>query len=359
MASKRREKRARETAEELDQALARDAAAAVVASRADDALFVVDRTGSKSARRRIVKEQAVVASNKPVSKTERILLKKLEENGGTLRKGKTAEIPSQLQDLWADGDSDGGAGSSVAGRRRAKKPTATIPASKRVAGPGFSYNPTPEAHQEILAEALALEIKKKERDLREARAAKSQKGLQEPSALVQSVLVESGDEDDDEDEEDDAAKNAEGKTGRKKKLEKKTQAQRNKERRRKDAEQKLTSEQRQKQLLKSISQLPVLLKQAEAEERKAKALLELRKIQASSSADDSALSYDESGSVPLSDELSGSLRRIIPKGSTITNAVTKLKTTGAIQFRDKLKRKKGDTLNKTKKVKWVAKYKYP
>jgi Nop53 (60S ribosomal biogenesis) len=361
MASKRREKRARETAEELDQALAREAADAVVASRADDALFVVDRTGSKSARRRIVKEQAVVASNKPVSKTERILLKKMEENGGTLRKGKTPEIPSQLQDLWADDDSDGGGGgASVAARRRVKTPnTATIPALKRVAGPGFSYNPTPEAHQEILAEALALEIKKKEKDLREARAAKSQKGLQVPSALVQSVLVESGDEDDEDDEDDDDAKDAESKTGRKKKLEKKTQAQRNKERRRKDADQKLTSEQRQKQMLKTISQLPVLLKQAEAEERKAKALRELREIKALASADDSALSYDESGSVPLSDELSGSLRRIIPKGSTITNAVAKLKTTGAIQFRDKLKRKKGDTLNKTKKVKWVAKYKYP
>jgi hypothetical protein len=88
-------------------------------------------------------------------------------------------------------------------------------------------------------------------------------------------------------------------------------------------------------------------------------LRELRKVQRQSAVDVTAMSYHEAGEVPLSDELSGSLRRIIPKGSGLNNTVSKLKSTGALQFRDKFNRRKGDnTLRQQKRVVWVARHKY-
>ena len=362
MSKRAREKRVAATSAEFEEARSRASAAAIVAERTDDALFVVDRTGSKSARRKIVKEQVAQAAHVPVSKTERELLKKVQ-SGRSLSAAKKAAPSSGgasvLKDLW--GDDDGGGGTVT----KIKKPVATVAASlaKRVAGPGFSYNPSPDAHQDVLAEALALEIKKRERDLRESKSATRNGagvGPESLSALTRSVLVDSEDEDEDDDEEGEG----EGEDGgdgavRKAKLkEKKTRAQRNKERKRKDIEAGRSQEQGEKKLLKAIEQLPTLIKSIEKEEQKAAALRELRKVQAQSSLDTTALSYEDAGAVPLTDELSGSLRRVIPKGSNLTSAVGKFKSTGAFQFRDKFKRKKGDTMQKTRRRVWVAKHKY-
>lgn len=356
--SKRREKRIAETSAEFEEQRSRQTEVSVVNSRSNDELFVVDRTGSKSARRRVVKEQVALATNQPVSKTERALLKKIERKAKTQNDVKpvttlvVGQGPSSavLSDIWANDNSDSGI--------RIKKPTVTIPRAKKVAGPGFSYNPSPSSHQDVLAEALALEIKKREKDIRDSRAAQFKKGIHaELSDLTKSVLVDSGDEgDDDDDDYDLGEKNSD--VAKRKQKEKKTRAQRNKERKRKDIDSERILDQIEKNVLKSIDKLPSIIKSIEMEETKAAAMKELRKVKAQSSVDMTALSYEEAGSVPLSDELSGSLRRIIPKGSMINSAVSKLKSTGAISFRDKFKRKKGDSLHKTKKVKWVAKYKY-
>ena len=364
MSKRAREKRVAATSAEFEEARSRASAAAIVAERTDDALFVVDRTGSKSARRKIVKEQVAQAAHVPVSKTERELLKKVQ-SGRSLSAAKKAAPSSGgasvLKDLW--GDDDGGGGGTVT---KIKKPVATVAASlaKRVAGPGFSYNPSPDAHQDVLAEALALEIQKRERDLRESKSATrigAGVGPESLSALTRSVLVDSEDEDDDEEGEGEGREGEDGGDGavRKAKLkEKKTRAQRNKERKRKDIEAGRSQEQGEKKLLKAIEQLPTLIKSIEKEEQKAAALRELRKVQAQSSLDTTALSYEDAGAVPLTDELSGSLRRVIPKGSNLTSAVGKFKSTGAFQFRDKFKRKKGDTMQKTRRRVWVAKHKY-
>lgn len=351
MSSKRREKRIAETSAEYEEQKSRVSAAAVVASRPDEALFVVDRTGSKSARRRIHKEEVAKTTNQPVSKTERALIKKATQQllAGHEKPNKAREQPSALADLWADEAESTGAQSVT----RIKRSSVVASAAKKVAGPGFSYNPSTVAHQNVLAEALALEIKKREKDMRNNKAITV--GLSE---LTKSVLLDS-DYDSDEEDEDEEGEGGEGGSMRKPKLkEKKTRAQRNKERRRKDLDSAKALQQTEQGVLKAIGSLPHILRSIEAEEARARANKALREVQAQSSKDDSALSYDEAGHVPLSDELSGSLRRVIPKGSALNSAVSKVRQSGGFTMRDKFRRKKGDSLHATKKVKWVAKYKY-
>ena len=351
----RRDKRIAETSAEFEEARSRASAAQVVNERADGgALFVVDRTGSKSARRRIHKEQEAVVANVPASKTEKALLKK--KMAVKVKNVNTSSSSSSagLKDLWGD---EVGEGSSTRATTRIKRPTsASLPAAKKVAGPGFSYNPLPHAHQDVLAEALALEIKKREKEIRETRTVQVFKG----ESSVQPALSDGSDNDDDDDDnEDDDGDDGKVSRGSKKGSMKKTKAQRNRERRRKDLEAEKSLELAGKNALKTIDQLPKIVKSIEKEEQKAAALRELRKVQSQSAVDVTAMSYHEAGEVPLSDELSGSLRRIIPKGSGLNNTVSKLKSTGAIQFRDKFNRRKGDnTLRQQKRVVWVARHKY-
>jgi nucleolar protein 53 len=268
-----------------------------------------------------------------------------------------------LKDLWGDETQP------LAIKTKITKPsTAVSSISKRVAGPGFSYNPSPDAHQDVLAEALALEIKKREKDLRESKSARQTKGVSvKSSALARAVghVGQVGDDEDedeaDDDDEGDDEVEAEGSSSETRKVkmkEKKTRAQRNKERRRKDVDIERSQEAVERRLLKAIDQIPTLLKSVEKEEERAASLRELRKVQAKSAVDETAMSYYDAGTVPLSDELSGSLRRVIPKGSALSSAVSKFKSTGAFQFRDKSKRKKGDTLHTTRRRVWVAKHKY-
>jgi len=349
----RRDKRIAETSAEFEEARSRASAAQIVNERADGgALFVVDRTGSKSARRRIHKEQEAVVANVPASKTEKALLKK-KMAVKAKNVSPSSSSSAGLKDLWRD------EGSTKANPRIKRPKSASVPAAKKVAGPGFSYNPLPLAHQDVLAEALALEIKKREKEMRESRAVQMFKG----ESSVQSALSDGSDNDDD-DEDDDDNEDDEGdgenvSRGAKKGSMKKTKAQRNRERRRKDLEAEKSLELAGKNALKTIDQLPKIVKSIEKEEQKAAALRELRKVQRQSAVDVTAMSYHEAGEVPLSDELSGSLRRIIPKGSGLNNTVSKLKSTGALQFRDKFNRRKGDnTLRQQKRVVWVARHKY-
>ena len=352
MSKRAREKRIAETSAEFEEQLSRVSAQDVVASRPDEVLFVVDRTGSKSARRRVLKEETAKARNQPVSKTDRALLKKRAEKAKQqvalgLPSKPVREQPSVLADLWADESS------ATQRQPRIKRSSTVASAAKKVAGPGFSYNPPVSAHQNVLAEALALEIKKREKDMRNSKAITL--GLSE---LTKSVLIDSDYDSDEEDEDEDGGGEGEGGSRKRKIKDKKTRAQRNKERKRKDIDSVKALEQMERGVLKSIDSLPHILRSLDAREKKAQALKALREVQALSAKDETALTYEEAGAVPLSDELGGSLRRVVPKGSSLNSAVTKVRQSGGFLMRDKFNRKKGDTLHATKKVKWVAKYKY-
>jgi nucleolar protein 53 len=278
------------------------------------------------------------------------VLQRKFETGKHLKGRQASAKPatSALKDLWGTEETQ----ESAVMTKKVQKPSVELSTSKKVAGPGFSYNPTPQAHQDALAEALALEIKKRERELRDRKPVNVMPVTRQEDEVNDS-------DDDDEDDDDDGGADGISQSAKKAKMkEKKTRAQRNKERRRKDQEAERSVEQSEKRLLKDIEKLPALVQSIEKEERKVASLRLLRKVQAQSAVDETAMTYEEAGAVPLSDELSGTLRRVIPKGSGLNSTVTKFKSTGAIQFRDKFKRHKGDNLHTRKRVVWVARHKY-
>ena len=112
-------------------------------------------------------------------------------------------------------------------------------------------------------------------------------------------------------------------------------------------------------LQKAIGSLPHLLRSIEAETKQQEARRALRDVKQAEAHDDSAMSYADAGSVPLTDELSGSLRTMRPKGSMLQTAVANMRATGEVTVIDRRKRRKSERRFAQKKVKWVAKYKYP
>ena len=74
--SKKRERRIAETYAEIEEAVSGRVEAQALASRDSDTLFVVDRTGSKNARRKIAKKEASESRAYSVSKVDDKLIKK-------------------------------------------------------------------------------------------------------------------------------------------------------------------------------------------------------------------------------------------------------------------------------------------
>jgi len=190
---------------------------------------------------------------------------------------------------------------------------------------GFSYNPRKDDHQDAIAEALALEIEKRDKEDAEKR---------NKFITNSSTTIDYYDNDEDNDEDDDDEGNINGYSNPKSKP--KNRAQRNKERTKKMLEYEKSKEKLELEVLQEVEKIPLLLKQIEKEERdKAlkKALKENNKQQSTSS-----LNYEEAGLIPLTDELNGSLRRIKPKGAGIKIRVNDMKTNGDLVTVAKRKR---------------------
>ena len=84
---KKRTRRVAETNTEYEQALLSKAEAEVLQNREDDELFVVDRSGSKTSRRKIEKEQSRKEMGVLASTTEEHLVKKKMQEILERRKG--------------------------------------------------------------------------------------------------------------------------------------------------------------------------------------------------------------------------------------------------------------------------------
>ena len=378
-------------------------------SRADDDLFKIDRTGSKTAKRKIVKAKTNESEGASVSLVERRLIakkmaelekKKNKGGGGGEGGGKSKPNASVLTDLWSDDgmvvpkaasvsarvsrvNTDDMVGADVNNKKKSTKAPLTLKhekelkeknMSKRVkpAIPGMSYNPSSDAHQDALAEALALTIRKREEDALNVKVV-DRRGLSE---LTKTLLTNESDDsdndsdddsegsDDSEDDDGDGSADGVGPDGKKRnKLprrarEKKTQAQRNKEKAKKlkVAEQKKA--QKEKNMLKVLSNIPDLIKKIDQEETKRQAQKKLRKMLLENAKDTSSLTYAESGAVPLSDELKGSLRQVTPKGSAIVSQVDKMRETGDLMSRDRRKKRAYERPHKGERVVWIPKYKY-
>lgn len=353
--SKKRQRRINETAHEFEDAVAEASQKSTYMTKSDDQLFVVDRVGSKSSRRRLIKEATAVIKEKTiVSASERKLVEKAQN---TIKKVSKWQPKKELQlhDLWADSDAAQEVEqfpktmmvSHPSGRQHRVKKN-EVKKKKPIPIPGQSYNPSESDHQDALAEALALELHRQEELNRNT-------GISD----IQPREIMAVDNFDDDSEEDDELDDEEGDTNEKKRSGKtklKTRAQRNKTKAHRIREHENMLARLDKSLLKSVDLIPHVISSLNKQEKRIeqnRLLKEAKMVK-----NENALSYEEAGKIPLTDELTGSLRTIIPKGSSIKTQVESMTTNGHLMSRNRRKKKAFEKPHKAKNMKWIAKYKY-
>ena len=347
----------------------------ILESKLDDELFIIDTRGSKNAKGRITKE-----------KIQKQSLSKGEKK--QLTKAKTKQIKNQnkieslteqkVYDLWSDERSS----SNISSQNLKDKSKAPIDATKKkrsltsLIKSGMSYNPALDQHQEVLAEALLLEQKKVEKE------EKSKLSLLNSMPIVPSNIMNNkalltdthdefynvnqkrdNEEEDDDDDDDEGNNNLDSSNpvSLKKAIKMKltTTAEKNKKRDRKDNLYKETQERKKKELMHDIKLLPTLIKEIKKNTNKQIQLKqsktkEITLLQKKKQADALIkLSYEDAGSIPLSDELNGTLRQLKPKGNQMKDfALWKVKT-GEAMSKDRRKRRAYEKPHGRENVKWI------
>jgi hypothetical protein len=407
--NKKRDRRIAETTEQYQDAVATRTEQQVLRSRDDAQLFTVDRTGSKNARRRIEKELEEATTKHSVSKTEHNIIKKkmaaIEAAkklgapteaaakkakaaaragaGSVVKRGVQKPMPV-LSDVWGEDDETAVGGKRTAAanivdetsKRRAVMARKEPQAKRKIDAPGFSYNPDEAQHQDLLAEALGLELRALEKKARAE--GKFTDAIKDGVANMgdSTRKVEEADEEDDEEseaeiseEEGDGDKDkAAASTGSKRKLsrkqrlqlERKTKAQRNKEKNKRKALYDLQKLQGMQRLLKTLKQVPAMLNELDKREAVAEAQKAIKELQLEEKAEEAAkaLTYLEAKDVPLTDELGDGLRTLRPKGNRLSGMQDLLIHSNDAVSRTHRNFKKGEHPHKAKNVKWVAKHKY-
>jgi nucleolar protein 53 len=227
-------------------------------------------------------------------------------------------------------------------RTNANKPTQV---RVDVAQPGQSYNPDPEQHQDVIGEALAIELKRNE--ALEYKNTPLSTGLKEETMRI--MITTSDDEDDDSssnssnsDDEEDGTTKVSSSVKRKEKL---TRAERNKRKRVKAEQVALQERKKAKKLLSSVNDAKKTVKDLRKEEEvrtvkrnEIKALKEEERNKPVGVNVIQQLSKIDPLNVPslpvaLTEELQsgrgdgkggGSLRTVRPKGSLLTDRVESL-----------------------------------
>lgn len=369
MASKlKRTRRGNAIGEELAKSSIEKELTTIVISKSNEDLFKVDRTGSKNARKRIEKVKAVVVKNNGVeSKADRELIKKKikEVKVQESKKNILSQVEiSELCDLWGDDNSihinnnrklrNAPQGVKFSAKTMVEREALANNFKKnklKIARPGQSYNPSKSEHQDALAEALALTLKKQEE------VKKNSKLNTDMSDLTKSLLKEDS-EDSDSDLEDEKDETSYKNKKSRKESRKMTRAERNKQARKSVATFEENRKNEVKDLNKQLDAIPQILKSIDEEDTYISQMKLLNKIKKEEALDFTSMTYDESGLVPLSDELNGSMRKIIPKGSSINGQVAQMRENGDLASRDRRKRRAYEAPHKQEKLVWVAKHKY-
>eukprot|EP01041_Mallomonas_annulata_P003257 gene3257-6444_t len=343
MSSKKRIRRENEVADEHAKHIRLSVDEALIASKPNNDMFIVDRVGSKTTKRKFVQEAVVKANGLSKSSAENVLVAKVVA-GKVLATRKRFQVKdnknegNNIVDIWSDNDPP------------IKSNRITVNKKLKVALPGLSYNPSLDDHQDVIAEAIALQIKKEEKDAKT-------KGPIEYNPIESHNIYEI--EQDESSSDEDVDTNNDTTTAfRMKQKVKLTKAQRNKIRNRKEKEFKVLQNNINKNILKSIDTIPKIIKDITTIELQAESKAMLRKAQDESRNDTSAMTYEDAGSVPLSDELLGSLRCLRPKGNIIKDQVSKMRISKDMMDVDRRKRTKYEKPHGGKRIKWVAKYKY-
>lgn len=306
----------------------------VLRIKANDELFVVDRVGSKNARLRMKREggegKGILSAKADLRKIVK-LAKKLKS------KEQFEKVdPAATFDLWESEPAE------TEKRRQCAK--------VKVPHPGQSYNPSLEDHQDALAEATAIELLKREKDLKTS-------VVQTAVATITNADLDSSDDESDGEGVRDPSDNSRVvKSNRR--LRVMTRAEKNKKRLRKAAAHEISKVESARGLLKAIDSLPTILKSIEGEEIYQQSMKALRDTKQQESVDKSAMTYTDAGMIPLTDELNGSLRNIIPKGSRIKERVLSLVESGSANSQTRRKRRAYEKPYQSKNIRWVAKFKH-
>jgi hypothetical protein len=333
--SQKRLKRIKDTNLQYEQAIREKLEAESLENRPDEDIFVIDRVGSKTKKRKI-QQQVQQQESGIVSLVEKKLIEKIVKNPG---KGTKKIHPShdhtRVQDLWQDSSLDD---TAIAARPDSKKANIHIPV------PGQSYNPSMRDHQEVLSKALEVEIKRRDREAK----------LRTPFVLpapTETTTPHSEDEDDEEGSVDDEAESSSKPRIR----DRLTRTQRNKQKNKKESAHQRDKLSKESDFLKSISKLPTIVKELDEDEKQRELLKEHKKKAIPSTSAEPTI---DPSLVPLSDELTGSLRKIIPKGIALKVQSLEMTTKGMLMARDRRRRQKKDKPHGAKKVVWIPKYKY-
>ena len=147
--SRKRQKRENAAAEELELLTQKSRELDALAKIDDSNLFVIDRSGSKTAR--VKQQKAVEAAKKggTPSVIEQKLIRKLIVRN---QQKESAVVSSKPVDLWSTEDNGGSNKLKGVNKSRVKKE------NKLIIRGGQSYNPSKEDHQNILAEVCNLSI---------------------------------------------------------------------------------------------------------------------------------------------------------------------------------------------------------
>lgn len=329
-----------------------------VTSRTDHALFVLDtdaavndlktdllqtllpavatkkRTKQKGlAKHDEQKVQALVATKTKEELEQAVAMGRLER----LRRSKrTIGNCRPGFDLWGGGEEDinkkqkiqniSGIGMALAGTAPAhsqKQPSVAKKSTYKavalqLAHSGQSYHPDPAQHQDVIGEALALELRRQEADA--YKAAPISAGLSEET---KALLV--GSDDEEESDEDD---NDNDEVLVQKKKDKLTRAQRNKQKRHRAELKEIFERKQAKKLMNSVAELKKYSKELskkQMESKEQKAIVKKLKEQTERTLGKDVFQYlsqKDPSNVPslpvaLTSELSSSLRTVKPKGSLV------------------------------------------
>jgi hypothetical protein len=327
-------------------------------------LFSIDRAGSQAKRRRVEEELLPKKQGKFISKTEqRLIQRTLEKNrkqyGSDIVERKAANSTTEpaLSDLWNDSEE------LVHKQPRLHHKSVKLPL------PGQSYHPTAKDHQDVIAQAVAIEMKK------EAEKIGSLPAIEDSTSIVGNInhelkqqrlkemtAVILGDQPEiefDEDEDEDDGLENDGALRKKRKQRVLTKAERNKRRERKHAQHIASQQEQRKQQLKDLSRLDRLQEEINAEEAERQFKQQVKEAELAQAATntDPELPVHDVSAVALSDELHGSLRQMIPKGTAVSERLQAMISVGETAAPFTRKRRAYEKPHAAKRIKWFPKYK--
>jgi hypothetical protein len=339
----RKKQRIFELEQDLNNEVIDSAQQSLLASKLDETLFVIDTTGSKKRKGEIEKLKSL---NSQLSIAEKKKLVKISaiKSKVSIKSSKNEVV----YDLWNDTESAKNTENSSSlheEKNDKKKKKKKIPLTS--IHPGFSYNPSKTDHAIVITEAVALE---------ESKLKKEEKEKKTLASILKPTPVNYTFEDDidsDYNDDSDIDDNSESEINNKKvKIKSKlTRSERNKKKEKK--ERKFLEEQNKKSLniIKSINSLPLILKTIEAKEKSLKLSKSTSPHQPET--DLPILTYEEAGHIPLSDELAGSLRKLVPKGNSVKDQVLRKVREGDMNSKYQRRKKMFEKPHGRRNLKWI------